>query len=357
MQAPLRLIDLAQRLDVEARDFDSHVAGMVAELAGQRIAIEALPQDPRRRSDQDLARAHEQHLARCFVFVRARALDALERTGVQLPAPSGGPLASGLLRTVAGPLGHDEDAREAKHCLDELEALRALYLDELRYLVPVLIERYQGHGVERDDLLQEGFVGLLRAIDGYDWRRGVRFSTYAKYWIQERVLAALYDQSRTVRVPSWIQKIWRKVQRLRANEPGEARVASPELAAQLDLSEQRLQRVLDSRRSQHSLDSAAGDEDTAASSGQVPDPRSPADFESDRAELERSLQAALADLPEREANVLRSRYGFDGRAPKSLQELGEELGVSSERVRQIQQTALKKLQRDERLAGLFETLD
>jgi RNA polymerase primary sigma factor len=244
----------------------------------------------------------------------------------------------------------------ALRCLDELEQARSFYLEEVSYLVPAIVERYHKLGVDRDDLCQEGYMGLLRAIEGYDWRRGVRFATYAKYWIQDSVLKALYDQSRTVRLPVWIQKLWQMLHKAgAATQSGPVQV-NDELAEKLDVSKRRLSRVLDSRKSHISIDRPIdGDEGSASLADSLTDESAEAQvFASDLDHVRTVMREVVDEMGEREALVLRRRFGLDGSAPESLKEIGKMLGLSAERVRQIQAAALDRLRTHQRVSRLAD---
>ena len=362
--APRRLTctELALRFEVEAADFEVEVMHFLDATSIAIIDIDHfdLPQvDDEASTTYD--RRREQAYARIFEFLTRRALRALTLCEHPIPRPDGDEgelLATHLIRIRRESLPRGQKGDVANAQLRELEQWRNRFAAEQSYLVPVLVEKYLAMGVDRDDLVQEGQLGLLRAIDGYDWRRGVRFSTYAKYWIQDRVLKSLYDQSRTVRLPAWIQKLWQKAYRKAADPAsGKTVVASEELAGELDVSKRRLERVVQSRRSQISLDASMPGNDDASFASALADPKT-LDFSmpSDAESLSTSVHEVLAGLPARDRRILVERFGFGGQEPRSLKEIGDDLGISAERVRQIQAAAVDRLREDPRFAALYDTV-
>jgi RNA polymerase primary sigma factor len=338
----LNLSAIATELDVPAAEFDVRAQELVAEARGKPIRCRLdLPERATRQSELTLARSLE--------FLRLRVRDALLRAGcsedqlTELPnVETAISLAGGLPKTKTG--------RFARGAVAELEALRDLYVERSSYLVGVLVERYTGLGLDRDDLTQEGYLGLLRGIESYDWRRGVRFSTYTKYWVQERILKALYDQSRTVRLPVWVQKIWGKMARMRSESPD---VENSAISERLDLSERRVRRIEESFKGNLSLDATReGDGGGSWADSLVDEKTLEMSFPSDATNLKAALKTVLDELTAREATVLCRRFGLVGDDPEPLKDIGKDLGVSAERVRQIQESALQRLRGHPRLAQL-----
>lgn len=330
---PVRLADLSARI-AAAVDRSRELETVLMEFHERAIQVE----HPQAAPGRLVTREEEVALASGYELLRERVLRAATALGVEV-ADVRDPLADPSLRARLAAAG--ERGAVARRCLRELSELRDIYIQRVRYVVAALVDRYRDLGVDGDDLTQEGHLGLLRAIARYDWRRGVRFSTYAKYWIRERVLGCLYDQSRTVRLPAWVQKLWQKMKRAEGGStPG------PEL------SDKRLRRVVDSRKQHFSIDTTGGDETTTIMA-QLADTRlAPEALIDESKELRATIDELLQTLDPREASVLIRRFGLGGKAPESLAGIGADLGVCAERIRQIQTEALQRLRGNHRLAAL-----
>lgn len=347
------LADLADRydaagVDLEIRDSELWRSDHRTERTRRSHSIE-----DQFRSEVDRVllqdREDESRLARRIEFARLRFDRALERANIdpnELSARSPSLPQEGLLEGVTGDGSGGGIPSEVLRRWNELHALRTELVECNLYLVLINVERYSHTRVSRMDLIQEGSSVLFRAVDGFDWKRGLLFRTYAVHWLNQAFRSYLYNFGNTVRVPVYLQKAMKHVrdavERLGNNDQDVQAIAR-----ETDLGENVVISALGASRSTHSIDSTFGSsEGEGLSLGDTlttDDSAGLYEANMEDVSLQEGVEMALERLSGRERLVIGLRFGLEGVKEHTLAEIADHMGVSLERIRQIQVRAISKM--------------
>jgi RNA polymerase primary sigma factor len=237
----------------------------------------------------------------------------------------------------------------------DLEAKERMINGNLR-LVVSQARRYQGHGLPMEDLVQEGMLGLIRAVEKFDWRRGFKFSTYGTLWIRQAIQRGLQNHGRTIRVPVHVSQRQVKVRKIESElstklgrEPTDEEIA---VVAGLPLDE--VMELRELSRAMTSLDQPVSDDGETALGDLLASERPEPHEEVAEAERDQRVNQAVERLPVAERNVIQLRFGLTGQEPRTLRQAGSELGITAERARQLEEQGLRRLAAAGELDGLRE---
>ncbi len=335
-----------QEIDLELRDPLSWRKPVDTDVARTSRGVASIEEQLRKEIDNltIMSREEEARHARRIEFARFRLEHALQR-------------ASLTMEDIDGKVSYDpttyREVSSSTCCLPhdicrrwvELHHLRTELVERNLYLAVINVERYAHLGVSRLDLIQEGSATLFRAVDGFDWRRGLLFRTYAVHWLNQAYRSYLYNHGQTVRVPVYLQKAMKHVRAAIDKLGPDASTAA--IAKEADLGEHLVESALAASRSTLSIDSpfSAGDDASGGLAevlGQADDSGVYSTTMED-VTLESGIHDAMDRLSDRERYVIEMRFGINNDREHTLSEVAAKLGVSLERVRQIQVRAISKM--------------
>jgi RNA polymerase primary sigma factor len=263
---------------------------------------------------------------------------------------------------AAGELGGlaPEEARRLQWLADDGDDAKSGLIQANLRLVVSIAKRYVGRGMQLLDLIQEGNMGLMRAVEKFDYTKGFKFSTYATWWIRQAITRSIADQARTIRIPVHMVESINRVHRVQRQmvQQLERDPTVDELAAEVDMTPERVREIQRISLDPLSLDSPVGEEDDSYLADFIKDDGAiEPDDAATRQMLQNEVRNVLGELNEREREVVIMRFGLDDEQPRTLEEVGKTFGVTRERIRQIESKTLAKLRHPHRSQKLREYLE
>ena len=254
----------------------------------------------------------------------------------------------------------EEETALAMRIIDGDDAAKKRLSEANLRLVVSIAKRYVGRGMQFLDLIQEGNLGLIKAVEKFDYTKGFKFSTYATWWIRQAITRAIADQARTIRIPVHMVETINKVKKVSSqllHKNGHEPTAE-EIAVELAMPVDKVREIMRVAQEPVSLETPIGEEEDSHLGDFIPDDDAPAPADAaSHTLLKEQLDEVLQSLTDREAKVLRLRFGLEDGRPRTLEEVGKEFDVTRERIRQIEAKALRKLRHPSRSKKLKDFLD